>query len=51
MLVEVIDDVDDHELQVLPQNPRNIIESDDDHEADNNPPEQPAESAEAELSK
>jgi hypothetical protein len=33
----------------LPWNPRNIIESDGD-EADN-PPEKPAESAEAELSK
>jgi hypothetical protein len=50
-LVEVIDDIDDHQPRVFPQNPRNIIESDDDHDADPDPPEKPAESAEAELSK
>jgi hypothetical protein len=49
--VEDTDDVDDHQPQVFPQNPRNIIESVDDSEVGDNPPEQPAESAEAELSK
>lgn len=48
--MEDIPDIDLTLPQVLPRNPRNIIESNDDNE-DRDPPEQPAESAEAELSK
>jgi hypothetical protein len=47
--VEDIDNVDDHWPPVLPRNLRNIIKSDVDKV--DNPPEKPAESAEAELSK